>query len=116
MGPTTSAGEFADRALISGLPRRVFFSYLAVFVLVAGLAAVAYRLIDRGAAMMGCRVSSQPDTFLAYCDSKYFGDYEHGAYYFGTEPRAIAHLQRAEVIAFGSSRAQFAFSAEAVRR
>jgi hypothetical protein len=96
--------------------RRSILVYLAVFALIGALAGETYRLVDRGIGTMGCRRSPKPDSFLAYCDSTHFGNYEHGAYYFGTEPSAIEHLRRADVIFFGNSRAQFAFSTEAVKR
>jgi hypothetical protein len=53
------------------------------------------------------------DRFLAYCESEYYGDYEHGAYYLQSEPDAVAALRRATVLFFGNSRMQIALSTEA---
>jgi hypothetical protein len=55
-----------------------------------------------------------PGRYLAYCDAGEFGDYEHSALYFGTEPDATAHIRAADVVILGNSRAQHAFSTEAV--
>lgn len=59
---------------------------------------------------------AQDGYFLGYCNDEEFGDYEHGAYYFNLEPNATRHLAKAEVIFLGNSRAQFAFSTEAVQK
>lgn len=56
------------------------------------------------------------DRFLAYCESKQYGDYEHGAYYLQTEPRAIENLKQADVVFLGDSRIQHAFSTAATKQ
>ncbi len=63
------------------------------------------------------RCSSQyysSEYYLAYCSDPAFGDYEHGAIYFGNDREAISNLKRADFIFLGNSRAQAAFSAEAI--
>ncbi len=63
-----------------------------------------------------CRSSSYGDgNFLAYCRSKLYGDYEHGAIYYGLEPVAMASIRKAQVIFLGSSKTQAGFSSRAVR-
>jgi hypothetical protein len=64
----------------------------------------------------GCRWSGYgEDYFLAYCNSRTYGDYEHGALYYGAEPAAAESLRNAQVIFLGNSRTQAAFSTRAVR-
>src|SRR5262249_42639470 len=61
-----------------------------------------------------CKPEGLNDTnFIAGCSAPLFGDYEHGAYYFGLEGAAVAHLRRAEVLVLGNSKAMFAFSTRA---
>ena len=54
------------------------------------------------------------DRFLAYCESTGYGDYEHGALYYDLEPEAITTLRAADILIFGNSRTQVAFSTHAV--
>src|SRR5919198_4818433 len=89
-----------------GKRRSAGLMYLAIFLATGLTAGVAYRLLDWGAAVMSCRQYNAPDTFLAYCSSPQFGDYEHGAYYFGLEPTALDYLRQADVLGLGSSKAQ----------
>ncbi len=67
-------------------------------------------------AVLSCRQHAEPDAFLAYCNDPQFGDYEHGAYFFDLEPSAIEHLRTADVIFFGDSRVQYAFSTDALQQ
>src|SRR5262249_4877971 len=92
------------------------WTYLAVFAasaLVGGFAlAVGQMTIDN----INCRSSGYSvDDFLAYCRSSHYGDYEHGALYYGLEPSARDNIRNAQVIFLGSSKIQAAFSSKAVR-
>jgi hypothetical protein len=55
------------------------------------------------------------DSYLGYCQSQQYGDYEHSALAFGLEPEAVRSFQQAQVLILGNSRAQFAFSTPATR-
>ena len=97
--------------------RRRLQSYIAIFLAFAALTGLSYRALDRAYASFGCYSSAATvDEFLAYCASPQFGDYEHGAYFYDFEPTAVASLLRADVVFFGSSRLQFAFSTPAFAR
>ena len=63
----------------------------------------------------GCRLSPSPEYFVSSCSSGKLGDYEHDAFWFGTEPAAISSLKEADVIFTGSSRTMFAFSTDEIR-
>lgn len=65
--------------------------------------------------VMGCRTNSDFSSFLAYCNTDDFGDYEHGAFVWDLEPAAVRALKNARVIFLGNSRIQFAFSTAATR-
>jgi len=60
-----------------------------------------------------CRTNSDPSTFLAYCNSNDYGDYEHGAFLWDLEPDAVKSLQATRILFLGNSRVQFAFSTDA---
>jgi hypothetical protein len=63
--------------------------------------------------VLNCRTNTDPSTFLAYCNSNDFGDFEHGAFLWNLEPAAVKALQNARVLFLGNSRVQFAFSTTA---
>lgn len=96
--------------------RKTLVSYLVLFAIAGSIAGVGYRLIDWGHHVLACALHRQPGTFLAYCASDQYGDYEHGAYYFNLEPEAVANLRNAKVLFLGNSRVQFGFSTDAVKR
>jgi hypothetical protein len=52
--------------------------------------------------------------YLAYCEATEYRDYEHVALYDGLEPAAIRNLDAADILVIGNSRAQVAFSTDAV--
>jgi hypothetical protein len=65
---------------------------------------------------LGCRSTEYgADHFLAYCDSPKYADYEHGAFFYGTEASALDNIRRADVLFLGNSKMQAAFSTKAVR-
>lgn len=50
--------------------------------------------------------------YLAYCGVTGYGDYDHGAFWFGLEPDTYERVREADVLFLGSSRLQFAFSSQ----
>lgn len=55
------------------------------------------------------------DRFMSNCGGAKYADYEHGAYYFGSERMAIDALKAADVLFLGNSRMQIGFSTDATR-
>jgi hypothetical protein len=53
------------------------------------------------------------DHYLGYCQAEGYGDYEHGAFWFGLEPTALNFAKRADVLFLGESKLQYAFSTTA---
>jgi len=53
------------------------------------------------------------DRYLADCNAGAYGDYDHGAFWFGLEPDAQRFVANAEVLFLGSSQLQFALSTPA---
>lgn len=51
--------------------------------------------------------------YLSDCTARTYGDYDHGAFWFGLEPQARRAAAEADVLIIGSSRLQFAFSGKA---
>jgi hypothetical protein len=56
------------------------------------------------------------NSYLSYCGTTAYGDYDHGAFWFGLEPEAGQHAAEADVLFVGNSRLQFGFSAPALGR
>jgi hypothetical protein len=90
--------------------------YLAVFAACALFAGFILNVAQMTIDNIRCQSREYTeDNFLAYCVSKNYGDYEHGALYFGLEPGIGDSIRSARVIFLGSSRTQAAFSTDVVR-
>jgi len=82
--------------------------YIAVVALAAFLAMVGQ---FRTGNIFACPAQGYgTDRYLAYCQGEHYGDYDHGAFWFGLEPAADASLRNAQVIFLGNSRLQWALS------
>ena len=88
--------------------------YLLILVM-ALVGAYAFKLRTQGVfACPGAGYTS--DNYLGYCNASAFGEYDHGAFWFGLEPAAQSAAARADVLFIGNSRMQFGFSAPATER
>lgn len=88
-------------------------SYLLV-ILLAALGAYLYTL--RSQSIFSCPASGYgTDTYLAYCHANHYGDYDHGAFWFGLEPKIRDSVRTANVLFLGNSRLQFGFTSDATR-
>ena len=86
----------------------LYVSLLVTMALVAG----AYRIREYG--IFRCSASGYgSDKYLAYCGGTSYGDYDHGAMWFGLEPTASVAAANAHVLFLGNCRTQFAFSSKA---
>jgi ferredoxin len=96
--------------------KRRWKAYLAIFAAMAFVSAVVTPVAIMTFDNFACRTQPQsPDDFLAYCHSLRYGDYEHGALYYGLEPKARESIRAAQVLFLGSSRLQAGFAANATR-
>jgi hypothetical protein len=81
-------------------------------VLGIALAICLYHIRAHG--IFGCQATLySSDRYLSYCNTTRYGDYDHGAMWFGLEPVAAAAAANAHVLFVGNSRTQFAFSSPA---
>lgn len=86
---------------------------MTLLAVVAG--ASAYSLRVHG--IFGCQAAEYgTDRYLAYCNTQHYGDYDHGVFWFGLEPQAVAAAASADVLFIGNSRMQFGLSAPATDR
>jgi len=86
-----------------------------LLVLAVALGAGAYSLRKYG--IFSCSASGYASgTYLSYCNATSYGDYDHGAIWFGLEPAASAAAANAHVLFLGNSRTQFAFSSKATSK
>lgn len=90
----------------------------ALYVLVIScsvLGAFVYKLRVDG--IFACPASGYgSNAYLTDCTARTYGDYDHGAFWFGLEPQAQQAAAEAEVLIVGSSRLQFAFSGAATAK
>lgn len=85
--------------------------YIALLAFSLG-AAFIYELRVNG--IFGCPATAYAeDTYLAYCNTVGYGDYDHGAFWFDHEPQTQHAVASAQVLFLGSSRMAFGFSSAA---
>jgi hypothetical protein len=83
-----------------------------LIVLCTMLVAFAYKLRTNG--IFACEAGGYAsDRYLAFCPASGYGDYEHGAFLFGLEPQVLTFAGNADVLFFGDSHVQHAFSTAA---
>ena len=86
--------------------------YLLVLVLTLGIA-FGYKVATDS--IFACPIDGySADDYLSYCNTAY-GDYDHGAFWFGLEPVARRNAAAADVLFIGSSRLQLGFSSRITR-
>ena len=96
--------------LRDSLSARQFLIYIFI-VLIAALG--SYVVWARTRSIFSCPANGDSaDRYIAYCSGANYGDYEHGAFWFGLEP-ALDFANKANVLFFGNSRMQKAFSTNA---
>jgi hypothetical protein len=81
-------------------------------VLLAVLASYASWLKMRS--IFACQaLGYSADRYLAYCGGGNYADFEHGAFFYNLEPRALDYARNADVLVIGNSRLQVALSNDA---
>jgi hypothetical protein len=86
---------------------------LAVLAAIVG----AFVFHMREAGIFACPAAAYGDgRYLGYCQGAAYGDYDHGAVWFGLEPGVREAAAAADVLFVGNSRMQFGFSAPALGR
>ena len=69
----------------------------------------------RGAGIFACPATAYGENhYLGYCQGSAYGDYDHGAVWFGLEEGVREAAAAADVLFIGNSRLQFGFSAPAL--
>jgi len=107
-----TAEDAAVRAASTVAPVRV--GHYILIVVLAVLAASYWRL--RTDSIFGCQATGySADDYLSYCQTSGYGDFEHGAIWFGLEPEATRAAAAADVLFIGNSRMEYGFSTEAAR-
>ncbi len=85
--------------------------YVAVLIL-AFFAAFALHMRFNG--ILACPAAYDEAHYLGHCQATAYGDYDHGAFWFGSEPEIRDAARSADVLFLGNSRLQFGFSAPAL--
>jgi hypothetical protein len=82
---------------------------LYILILLLALAgSLTVKLRARG--VFACPASYGATSYLSDCNAAAYGDYDHGAFWFGLEPEASLAVADAKVLFLGNSRVQFALS------
>jgi hypothetical protein len=87
----------------------------AAFLVAVAFAVFGYELRTNGIFACGAAGYTE-DAYLAYCNSLSYGDYDHGALWFNSEPETRERATAAQVLFLGSSRMEFAFSTAATEK
>jgi hypothetical protein len=94
--------------------RRRFTLTTYNFIIAAALL-VGFMANIRIDSLFSCQANGyRPDRFVANCNVPGYGEYEHGAFWFGLEPSALNFAANANVLFLGSSRMEWALSTGAV--
>ena len=89
--------------------------YLVIFIVTAALATYGSIIVHKAFAVGICNQTGYaPTRFMGFCGSDKIGSYEHAAFYHNLEPDMTRHLQAADVLVLGNSRALYGFSTQAV--
>jgi hypothetical protein len=108
----TAAGVESDRL---AWYRKAAPATYALLILLALVGAFIYKLRVDG--IFACPASGYgANAYLSDCTARTYGDYDHGAFWFGLETQAEHAAANAEVLLIGNSRLQFAFSGDATAR
>jgi hypothetical protein len=104
--PADTSGH--DRSLVLAARSGLYIT----LVLAVAFTTCVYGLRKYG--IFACQASEYgSDRYLSYCNATSYGDYDHGAIWFGLEPAAADAAANARVLFLGNSRTQFAFSSKA---
>jgi hypothetical protein len=108
-------GESLKRGTLGEKPGGLFASRMGIYICILLIAALAsYAVWMREYSIFACMANGYTaDRYLGQCGTKGYGDYEHGAFWLGLEPAAQNFAKDADVLFFGNSRIQFAFSTKA---
>lgn len=121
-GSSTTGFEMTTDTLRTAVPdggpgrleARRLLGYIAV---VLGGLGVATLVGLRSDGILSCQSRGYGgDRYLSHCEALSYGDYDHGAFWFGLEPAAVAAVEGADVVMLGNSRLQLAFSTDATAR
>ena len=81
-------------------------------ILAAIVSTFAFHMRQNG--IFTCPAPDAGGGYLGYCQGAAYGDYDHGAVWFGLEPGVREAAAAADVLFVGNSRMQFGFSAPAL--
>ena len=86
-------------------------------LIISGAMLVAFVVQVRLDGIFACQAGDyNPNHYLALCMGDTYGEYDHGAFWFGLEPELEQSLTTADVLILGNSRMQAGFSAQATEQ
>ncbi len=109
----TKSNSFTLTFSEKALAYRIYVIALFLMILVGLLGRFVYDLVGM---VSNCGAGGYTDeSYLARCDSDFYGDYDTRAFLYDLEPVAVQNAKNSRVVFSGNSRIQFAFSTNAVR-
>lgn len=94
------------------MPRKRIGPY-GLLILFAAISGFAYGARTTG--LFACQpVDRGSDKYIGICNVSNYGDYDHGAFWFGLEEHAVGAAKQATILFIGNSRMQFALSTSAL--
>jgi hypothetical protein len=104
---SVSADRVPEGGVWAARPGIYVLIVLAIVIAVSG-----YSLRRDG--VFSCQATGYASNrYLAYCQATSYGDYDHGAFWFGLEPQASEAAASADVLFIGNSRMELGFSSRA---
>src|SRR5262245_57299268 len=95
--------------------RKVVPASFALLIACSFFGTFVYKLRFDG--IFACPASGYgTNAYLSDCAARSYGDYDHGAFWFGLEPQTLSAAADAEILFVGNSRLQFPFSSAASTR
>jgi len=116
MSPKRS--DRSEGAEDDGAPKRLRSRPVLYILTVLTVMVIAFLFSLRWDGIFACPANEYAggDRYLAYCQARAYGDYDHGAFWFALEPEVRKFAASADVLFLGNSRMQFGFSAPALER
>src|SRR5690242_8535117 len=87
--------------------------YIGILLVVL---AASFAAKERFRGIFACPANYGTNAYLSDCNAANYGDYDHGAFWFGLEPEARRAASNARVLVLGNSRTQFALSSPVTAR
>src|SRR4029077_12219845 len=106
----SAAADFTESGR-SAWYRKSVPALFALLIVLTFVGTFVYKLRFDG--IFACPAGYGSNAYLSDCTARTYGDYDHGAFWFGLEPREQRAAAEADVLSVGSTRRPVALSGKA---